>query len=175
VGKAEIFIVLEIERRADEARSHGHYKPQAISKTQPAGKLPHYVHYPLRPVLDLDNHAARLIRQRQPLFGLALAGVDDRHCRLRQLLVLLHHPAISSVAVLVREASWRTSSATTAKPRPCSPARAASMAALSASRLVCPAMSLMVLMIEPITRDWVSSAWIPSAASCIEASSPRIT
>ncbi|MNP79723.1 hypothetical protein D3C76_1776330 [compost metagenome] len=36
-------------------------------------------------------------------------------------------------------------------------------------------MSLMVLMIEPITRDWVSSAWMPSAASCIEASRPRIT
>ncbi|MNE40939.1 hypothetical protein D3C80_1349870 [compost metagenome] len=49
------------------------------------------------------------------------------------------------------------------------------MAAFNASRLVCPAMSLMVLMIEPITRDWVSSAWMPSAASCIEASSPRIT
>ena len=35
-----------------------------------------------------------------------------------------------------------TSPATTAKPRPCSPARAASTAALSASRLVCSAMSL---------------------------------
>ncbi|CSC56713.1 Uncharacterised protein [Vibrio cholerae] len=43
----------------------------------------------------------------------------------------------------VRVASERTSSATTAKPRPCSPARAASIAALSASKLVCSAMPLM--------------------------------
>jgi len=43
---------------------------------------------------------------------------------------------ISPVEVEVLAASWRTSSATTANPRPCSPARAASMAALSASRLV---------------------------------------
>ena len=37
-----------------------------------------------------------------------------------------------------------TASATTAKPRPASPARAASMVALSASRLVCSAMPWMV-------------------------------
>ncbi|MCY1507178.1 hypothetical protein D9M68_414460 [compost metagenome] len=50
--------------------------------------------------------------------------------------------SISSVDCWVRLARVRTSSATTAKPRPCSPARAASMAALSASRLVCSAMPL---------------------------------
>ena len=44
--------------------------------------------------------------------------------------------SISSVDCWVRWASARTSSATTAKPRPASPARAASMAALRASKLV---------------------------------------
>jgi hypothetical protein len=50
-------------------------------------------------------------------------------------------PAISSVAPLVRSARRRTSPATTANPRPCSPARAASMAAFRASRLVCSLIS----------------------------------
>src|SRR5207253_910264 len=44
--------------------------------------------------------------------------------------------------VLERSASRRTSSATTARPRPPSPARAAPIAALRASRLVWSAMSL---------------------------------
>ena len=39
-------------------------------------------------------------------------------------------PWISAVEAAERLARLRTSSATTAKPRPCSPARAASMAAL---------------------------------------------
>jgi len=46
---------------------------------------------------------------------------------------------ISSVAFAVCEASAFTSCATTAKPLPASPARAASIVALSASRLVCAA------------------------------------
>ena len=48
---------------------------------------------------------------------------------------------ISPVALAVCSASALTSEATTAKPRPASPARAASIVALSASKLVCPAMS----------------------------------
>ena len=47
---------------------------------------------------------------------------------------------ISSVALAVWLASDLTSEATTAKPRPASPARAASMVAFSASKLVCEAM-----------------------------------
>ena len=49
-------------------------------------------------------------------------------------------------------ASALTSPATTAKPRPASPARAASMVALSASRLVCSAMSVIRAMTSPMRR-----------------------
>ena len=45
-------------------------------------------------------------------------------------------PLISFAAPALREARLRTSEATTAKPRPCSPARAASTAAFNANRLV---------------------------------------
>src|SRR5450830_1090043 len=43
---------------------------------------------------------------------------------------------ISCAAVCERSASLRTSAATTANPLPCSPARAASIAAFNASKLV---------------------------------------
>ena len=75
---------------------------------------------------------------------------------------------ISPVALAVCSASAFTSDATTAKPRPASPARAASMVALSASRLVCPAMVLISSTTSPIrlaacasspTRSLVLRAW----------------
>ncbi len=65
-------------------------------------------------------------------------------------------PAISSVAFAVWLARALTSEATTAKPLPASPARAASMVALSASRLVW-------LAIAPIRRS-TSPIFSPAAA-----------
>ena len=59
-------------------------------------------------------------------------------------------PVISVAACWVSSASFLTSSATTANPRPCSPARAASIAALSASRLVWAAIRVIVSTIAPI-------------------------
>ena len=57
---------------------------------------------------------------------------------------------ISLVALAVCAASALTSCATTAKPRPESPARAASMVAFSASKLVCSAIDVIRLTTSPI-------------------------
>ena len=58
--------------------------------------------------------------------------------------------SISEVESCVRLAKVRTSSATTANPRPCSPARAASMAAFSASKLVWSAIPFITSSTVPI-------------------------
>ena len=60
---------------------------------------------------------------------------------------------MSSVARAVSSASSLTSPATTAKPLPASPARAASMVAFRASRLVWAAMFVMILMTGTISAD----------------------
>ncbi len=74
-------------------------------------------------------------------------------------------------------ASFRTSVATTAKPRPCSPARAASMAAFRARRLVWLAIWVMASTMRPIAWDcWprASIAW-PTRSAAALISSIRAT
>ena len=83
--------------------------------------------------------------------------------------------AISSVALAVCTASDLTSEATTAKPLPASPARAASMVALSASKLVCPAMLRISLTTSPIfCAPCASPAISPSVARASSVASPTM-
>ena len=74
---------------------------------------------------------------------------------------------ISLAASALRCARLRTSPATTAKPRPCSPARAASTAALSARMLVWKAMPSMVPMMSAMRRElvWMSSMVFTTCAT----------
>ena len=85
---------------------------------------------------------------------------------------------ISLAAWALRPAKDRTSLATTAKPRPCSPARAASTAALSARMLVWKAMPSMTWMMSamrlllalmPCMVRTTSATTSPPCAATVEA------
>ncbi len=65
-------------------------------------------------------------------------------------------PLISLAAPAERWARVRTSEATTAKPRPCSPARAASTAAFNARMLVWKAMPSITVMMSAMRREEAS-------------------
>ncbi|MCY1377293.1 hypothetical protein D9M69_648580 [compost metagenome] len=79
---------------------------------------------------------------------------------------------ISFAASALRPASRRTSPATTAKPRPCSPARAASTAAFSARMLVWKAMPSITEMMSEIfwLEVWMafmlSTTWPTTSPPC---------
>ncbi len=76
---------------------------------------------------------------------------------------------ISSAATLLRSANLRTSAATTAKPFPCSPARAASTAAFKAKILVWNAMSLIIFIFSAISFIEFTAIvvdWFPSFMLC---------
>ena len=79
---------------------------------------------------------------------------------------------ISSVAFAVCVASALTSWATTAKPRPASPARAASIVALSASRLVCSAIAVISLTTSPMRLAAADSSVMRASvfSACVTAS-----
>ena len=71
------------------------------------------------------------------------------------------------IACFDSSASFLISPATTAKPLPCSPALAASTAALSASMFVCSAISSTTLIVLPICCECSESSRISSAIICI--------
>ena len=110
------------------------------------------------------------------VFPAVATSSDPRSINLTDSLI---KPSISFAAWALRLASVRTSLATTANPRPCSPARAASTAAFSARIFVWKAILLMTAVISEIFFELVEIAPIvfttpetvcPPSLALIEAS-----
>ena len=108
---------------------------------------------------DAAQREPRLVGEGDALLGLARPPPWRRPPRPRCPVCTWRTTSpISLAASTERSASFLTSSATTANPRPASPARAASMAAFRARRFVWSAISSMTSRILPISCERLPEA-----------------